>query len=701
MYVHRQSIRSPRPQRGFPSSCLAPLFLFLACLAIGPAMILADEGMWLFNELPKQHLRERFGFEPTEPWTQHVMLASVRFNSGGSASFVSSTGLVLTNHHVGADTLHKVSTPDHNYYQDGFLAKSQDEEIRAPDLELNQLLAIEDVTARVNAVVKPTLSAADAFAARRAVMSEIEKQSLETTGLRSDVVTLFGGAQYHLYRYKKYTDVRLVWAPEAAVAFFGGDADNFEYPRFCLDVCLFRVYEDNKPAKIDHYLKVSRRGAGDGELVFVSGNPGRTQRIFTTAALQYQRDRYVPFLLDFLRRREILFQQYGLAGEEQERQARDDLFSIQNSRKAYTGMIQGLQDPAFLARKHAHEQELRSKVETMPELRSAADAWKTIEQTQARRGELLGKAPGFAGRHYEIAETLVLMTAEDQKPNSERLREYTEAARDSLEQQLFSTAPIHVELERLKLADSIGLLAERRGGDDPLVQQVLAGSDPYARAAQLVETTRLADVDARRKLAQGGRAAIDAADDPLIQLARMLEPEIRKFRQITDELDELERQAYAQITAATYAAQGTGTYPDATFTLRLSFGSVKGYTEDGAPVAPWTTLGGAFEHEQRHGGKEPWKLPARWHARKGELDLTTPINFVCTADIIGGNSGSPVINRDAELVGVIFDGNIQSLTGRYFYSDSASRAVSVHSGAVLELLRKVYDAGSLAEELGR
>lgn len=679
------------------------------CVSLGTAILLAslgryssaDEGMWLFNDLPRQHLKERFGFEPTEEWTRHVMLASVRFNSGGSASFVSSTGLVLTNHHVGADTLHKVSTPEHNYYQDGFLAASHADEIKAPDLELNQLVAVEDVTQRVNAAVKPGTPAAEAFAARRAVMSEIEKESLDTTGLRSDVVTLYGGARYHLYRYKKYTDVRLVWAPEAAVAFFGGDADNFEYPRFCLDVCLFRVYEDDKPASIEHYLRVSKQGARDGELVFVSGNPGRTQRIFTTAALKYQRDRYVPFLLDFLRRRENLFLQYGLNGDEQDRQARDDLFSIQNSRKAYTGMIQGLQDPSFLARKQTQEQELRAKVESTPELRPYADAWKTIEATQVRRSEVLGKTPNLAGRHYEIAETLVFMAAEDQKPNAQRLREYTDAARASLEQQLFSSAPVHVDLERLKLADSIGLLVERRGGDDPLVQQVLEGKSPLARAAELVAATQLASVDVRRKLAQGGQAAIEAASDPLIKLARLLEPEARRLREINDELDELERQAYAQITAAVYAVHGTGNYPDATFTLRLSFGPVQGYTEDGLPVPALTTIGGAFEHEQRHGGKEPWQLPPRWKSRMDKLDRKTPLNFVCTADIIGGNSGSPVINRDAELVGVIFDGNIQSLTGRYFYSDSASRAVSVHSSGVLELLRNVYDAGDLADELGR
>jgi hypothetical protein len=661
----------------------------------------ADEGMWLFNDLPREQLKTEYAFEPTGEWVRHVMLSSVRFNVGGSASFVSSTGLVLTNHHVGADTLQKVSTPEHNYYRDGFYAKTPADEIKAPDLELNQLVSIEDATERVNAAVTPKMSAAEAFAARRAVMSEIEKESLDRTGLRSDVVTLYGGARYHLYRYKKYTDVRLVWAPESAIAFFGGDADNFEYPRYCLDVCLFRVYEDDKPARIEQFLKVSEKGPADGELVFVSGNPGRTQRIFTTAALKYQRDRYVPFVLDFLRRREILYQQFGLRGEEQDRRAHDDLFGVQNSRKAYTGMEEGLQDPAFFAGKETEEAALRAKVESNPDLKKYAGAWKTIAEVQPRRSGLLEKSASFAGEEYSIAETLVFMAAEDRKPNSERLREYRESARASLEQQLFSPAPIYADLERTKLADSLSLFVERRGGDDPLVQKVLDGKGPQARAAELIGGTGLAEVAVRRRLAEGGQAAIDASADPLIRLARLMEPEARRVREIHDELDELERQAYSQITSAEFAIKGTDTYPDATFTLRLAFGRVKGYLENGQAIPPWTTLGGAFEHEKNHGGKEPWKLPPEWHARKSALNLATPFDFVCTADIIGGNSGSPVIDRSGELVGVIFDGNIQSLTSRYYYSDKVARAVAVDSRAVLEALRTIYRADRLVQELGR
>lgn len=682
----------------FPWQARLCIGLWGVVLAIA-ASVSADEGMWLINGLPQEYLQKKYGFTPTDEWVRHVMLSSVRFNSGGSAAFVSPTGLVLTNHHVGADTLQKLSTSDRNYYEDGFLAKGLEAEIKAPDLELNQLVSIEDVTARVQSAVKPGMTPAESFAARRAIMAELEKSSLQETGLRSDVVTLYGGARYHLYRYRKYTDVRLVWAPEADIAFFGGDADNFEYPRYCLDVCLFRVYENGRPAQIEHFLQVSPQGVEANELVFVSGNPGRTQRIFTVAALKYQRDHQVPFVLNFLRRREVLFQQFGFDGEEQERRAREELFGLQNSRKAYTGMIQGLQDPQILAAKQAREESLRAEVARRPELQKYASAWDQVARIQGERVKLMGQTASLAGQLYEIANTLVFMAIEDQKPNAERLREFGEAGRESLLQQLLSPAPIYPDVETLQLADSLALFMERRGGDDPLVQRLLAGKSPQTRAAELVTASKLADVEQRRKLVEGGQAALAAATDPMLDVARILEPEARRIRKLNDELAEQERQAYSQIADAKFAVEGDSTYPDATFTLRLAFGPVSGYQEGSQQIAPWTTLGGAYQHARAHGEKSPWKLPRSWETQRDQLQLDTQFNFVCTADIIGGNSGSPVVNRKAELVGVIFDGNIQSLTANYFYSDEQSRAVSVNSAALIEALRKIYGAGQLADEL--
>ncbi len=654
----------------------------------------ADEGMWLFNALPTQQLEQQHDFQVTDQWSEHLMLSSVRFNSGGSASFISSNGLVLTNHHVAADTLYKLSTSDRNLAKDGYYAKTFAEELPAPDLELNQLVSIEDVTERVTAAVSSELSVADASTARRAALAKIEQESKQATGLRSDVVTLYGGGRYHLYRYKRYTDVRLVWAPEAKAAFFGGDADNFEYPRFCLDVTIFRVYEDGKPAPLEHFLQVNPDGAQPGDLVFVSGNPGRTQRILTTAALEYQRDYRMPQVLDLLRRKEILLQQYGLNGPEQKRRGQDELFGIQNSRKAYTGMLAGLQNPGFLIDKRQAEKQLKSTVKVV-------SPWETIAQVQQERVALLKRSGSLRSGLYTIAEELVLMATEDAKPSEDRLREYRDSNRQSLEQSLFSPAPLYEDLERVQLADELGRFIETRGGSDELVQQVLAGKGPRERAAELIKNTKLFSVEARRELAQAGQAGIAESSDALIELAKTLEPEYRALRQITEELDERERQAYAKIAEAKFANEGDSVYPDATFSLRLAFGLVKGYEEEGHTIPPRTTIGGAFAHEQAHQRLEDWVLPDNWTAAKDKLNLDTPINFVCTADIIGGNSGSPVVDRAGRLVGVIFDGNMQSLTADFYHSEDQGRAVSVHIAAVLEVLDKIYGAHDLIKQIGR
>jgi hypothetical protein len=657
--------------------------------------------MWLLDDLPKELLEERHGFVPSDEWAEHVMLSSLRFSSGGSASFVSSNGLVLTNHHVAADTLHKVSTPENNYYENGFLARSLEEEIKAPDLEVNQLVSIEDVTDKINAAVTDDMDANEAYKARQAAMAEVEKESLEETGLRSDVITLYGGAKYHLYRFKRYTDVRLVWAPEGDMAFFGGDADNFEYPRYCLDATLLRVYEDGKPAKIEHFLKWSEDGAADGELIFVSGNPGNTQRNTTLAGIKNLRDHFLPDYLNYLCRMEVALQQYTNESPENFRRGSDDLYGVQNSRKAITGMLQGLQMPEFIEQKAATEAALRSKLQGDPELAHFDEAWDRIAEVDEKRVELIGQIPDFRNRYSTIAKHLVLIASEDKKPSGDRLREYRDSNRESLELDLFSPAPVYDDLEITKFATELAIFVEDRGGDDPLVEKILAGKSPRERAAELISQSELHKVEVRRELAEGGADAIAASDDPLIRLFREIEPEYRSLRETQDELDELRRQGYAMIDDAKVAVEGTSGYPDATFTLRLSVGVVAGYEEGGAQIRPWTTMGGAFEHEKAHGAKEPWELPKSWHDAKDEIEPSTPLNFVSTVDIIGGNSGSPVINREGELVGLIFDSNIQGLTASYFYEDKVARAISVHSSAIRHALDKIYGAHELAEQLGR
>jgi hypothetical protein len=665
----------------------------------------ADEGMWLFNNPPRERLKERYGFDPAPDWLEHVQKSSVRFNSGGSGSFVSPDGLVMSNHHVGADCLQKLSDSQHNYYRDGFHARTREEEKQCLDLELNVLMSMEDVTDRVNAAVKQGLSPEEAFRARRAAMAEIEKESLDKTGLRSDVVTLYQGGQYHLYRYKKYTDVRLVFAPEQQIAFYGGDPDNFEYPRYDLDICFFRAYENGKPAKVEHYLKWSPAGAGDNELVFVAGHPGRTSRLFTVAELAYLRDRRLPYALERFNNLEVALMAYSARSDENARRAKEDLFSVQNSRKAYNGELAGILDPSLMVRKQAQEHRLRELAASKPELKDIGGAWDRIAQAQqviaqnATNYNLLEADHGFSCTLFGIARTLLRAAEEKPKPNAERLREFGQAGLESLEFQLFSEEPIYEDFEQLKLANSLTWLVTQLGYSNPLIQQVLAGKSPRERAAELVLGTKVKDVTFRKKLYKEGQAAVDAAHDPMIELARLIDPEARAVRKIVETENETKQQAHAQIGKARFAIEGTNTYPDATFTLRLAYGAVKGYEEGGKAIPFQTTFTGLYERAAEHNNKPPFDLPPRWAERKDLLDLRTPYNFVNTADIIGGNSGSPVINRKAELVGIIFDGNIQSLVLDFIYTAQQARAVAVHSQGIVEALRKVYDAEDIAGEL--
>ena len=665
----------------------------------------ADEGMWLFNNPPRKQLKEKYNFDATDAWLEHVQKSSVRFNSGGSGSFVSEDGLVISNHHVGADALQKFGDKEHNYLRDGFYARKPADEKRCLDLELNVLMSIEDVTARVNAAVKTDMPPEQAFLARRAVMAEIEKESLEKTGLRSDVVTLYQGGQYHLYRFKKYTDVRLVFAPEQQAAFYGGDPNNFEYPRFDLDICLFRVYENGRPAKIQHYLKWSEAGVSENELVFVSGHPGRTSRLFTVAELEYVRDHRLPYALERLRNLEVLLLSYSARSDENARRAKEDLFSVQNSRKAFIGELAGVLDPDLMEAKKAAEKKLRDAVAASPDFKDAAGAWEKIADAQnviaesALRYNLLEAGQGFRSDLFGIARTLLRAAEEKPKPNAERLREFGDAGLASLEFQLFSEKPIYDDLEQLLLGDSLTFLVGKLGYSDPLVQKILAGKSPQERASELVRGTKVKDVALRKRLYKEGRPAVDGAHDPMIELARLIDPDARATRKIIETQSEIKQQAQAQISKARFAIEGTSTYPDATFTLRLAYGTAKGYEENGQHIPFQTTMAGLYQRGAEHGNQPPFDIPPRWLKRKSRLDLKTPLNFVCTADIIGGNSGSPVVNRKGEFVGIIFDGNIQSLVLDFAFTDTQARAVSVCSQSILEALRKVYDAKELADEL--
>ena len=667
----------------------------------------ADEGMWTFNNVPRAEIKKKYGFEVTDEWLNKVRLASVRFNNGGSGSFVSPNGLVLTNYHIVEDIVGEVSTPEKDYAKEGFVAKTRAEEIKAPSLELNVLMSIEDVTARVNGAVKAGATDAEAFAARRAESAAIEAESLKATGMRSDVVTLYQGGQYNLYRYKKYTDVRLVFVPEFQAAFFGGDPDNFNFPRFNIDMALVRVYENDQPVKPQNYFKWSTAGAKEGSLVFVTGHPGSTSRLDTVAHLEELRDTSIPIIIRLLERREEMLKKYMSLGEEQTRQGQNELNSVQNALKVYRGQLKGLKDPALMARKTKEEQALRKAIAANPERHKLyGDAWDAIAAahkaypTYIRERRIFEQAGGFNSGLFTFARMLVRLAAESEKPNAERLPEYTDARRASLELALFSPAPIHEDFEKLKLADSLGFMVELLGADNPLVKQVLEGKTPEARANELISGTKLKDPEYRKELAKGGKAAIDASTDPMIVVAREIDAKAREVRKrYENEVTGVERANYAKIARALFETEGTKLYPDATFTLRLSYGAVEGYMENGKKVPPFTTLGGLYARSESFKRQFPYNLPERWLTKKSELNLNTPFNFVSTNDIIGGNSGSPTINQNAELVGLIFDGNIQSLVGDFMYDGSVNRAISVDSRGMLEVLKKIFGANDIVAEL--
>jgi hypothetical protein len=568
-------------------------------------------------------------------------------------------------------------------------------------------MSIEDVTARLNEAVKPGMSDAEAFAARRTAQTAIEQESAKATGLRSDVVTLYQGGQYNLYRYKKYTDVRLVFVPEFQAAFFGGDPDNFNFPRFNIDMALVRVYENDQPVRPEHYFKWSTAGPKEGNLVFVTGHPGSTSRLNTVAHLEQLRDHSIPIVIRMLERREAVLKKYMAMGEEQKRQAQNELNSVQNSLKVYRGQLKGLKDPALIARKTKDEEALRKSIAADAERQKMyGDAWDAIAKahkaypTYIRERRIFDQGSGFNTTYFTFARGLVRLATENEKPNAERLPEYTDARRASLELALYSPAPIHDDFEKLKLADSLGFMVELLGADHALVKQVLNGKSPEERANEIITGTKLKDVAYRKELAAGGRKAIGESTDPMIVVARLIDAKAREARKrFESEVTGVERANYAKIARAKFDTEGTKLYPDATFTLRLSYGTVQGYNENEKKIAPFTTLGGLYARADQFKHQFPYVLPPRWMEKKSAVDLNTPFNFVSTNDIIGGNSGSPTINQDGELVGLIFDGNIQSLVGDFMYDGSVNRAISVDSRGMLEVLKKVFDANHIASEL--
>jgi V8-like Glu-specific endopeptidase len=685
------------------STLLAPSLL-LAALSL-PHTSLGAEGMWTLDNLPVARMQAQYGFKPDPGWIRHVMLGSARLAGGCSASFVSRDGLVMTNHHCAAECIEQLSTAQQNYVANGFLARSREQEPRCPTMEVNRLEQIQDVTDEV----KKATAGLEGNAykdAQNAVRARLTSACVgaDKAGTRCDLVDLYHGGRYDIYKYHRYADVRLVWAPEKAAAFFGGDPDNFMFPRYDLDMSLVRVYENGKPAAVQNFFPFNKNGAQDHELVFVTGHPGATQRQLTTAQLLSLRDvRLIDGLLYLAELRGVL-EQYRASGAEAARTSEDLLFGVENSYKALYGQLQTLLDPVLMTKKQDEEAALRKYVVANPTLRAkVAGAWDAIARAQiqyrAQTARLRSIEGGraFLSDYFEHARRLVRGADEKGKPDGQRLPEFADARLPEVEQQVLSTAPIYPEFEKVKLVFSLTKMREQLGVDDPFVKQVLGKASPRQLAEQLVGRTRLGDRAVRKALWEGGKDAIARSDDPFIKLAVAIDGQARALRkQYEHDVEAVVQKNTELIAQARFAKDGTSTYPDATFSLRLSYGEVQGWQEQGRQVAPFTDFAGAFARET---GAEPFALPPSWHAAQGRLKLEQRLNFVTTNDIIGGNSGSPVINKKGEIVGLIFDGNIHSLGGAFWFDPRMNRAVAVHSGGILEALDTIYGAGFLVREM--
>jgi hypothetical protein len=664
----------------------------------------ADEGMWTFDNPPLQLLKEKYNFVPTQQWLDHLRLSSVRLNDGGSGSFVSGKGLLLTNHHVARGQLQKNSTAEHDYIRDGFYAATSDLELKSPDLEVNVLVGMENVTAKVNEAVKSGKTTEEQFAKRKAAIAEIEKAGTDdAAGMRADVVTLYQGGEYWLYHYKKYTDVRLVFAPEQQAAFFGGDPDNFTFPRYDLDMALFRVYDNGKPLDTRDHLTWNAKGAGDGDLVFVSGHPGSTQRNSTYAQLEFERDFVEPAILQLLNRRVALLKDYSKRGPEQARQATSMIFNLENSKKAYDGRLLGLQDKKLMEKKHKEEAEFQAKVNGNAELKKQyGGAWTGVEQAidkaRPRIKEQFNRS--LDSQLGMLAINVVTYVAEIKKPDADRLPGFHDSQLDSLKLRLFSPAPVYPELEIVRMTGALEADEKAMGPGDPWVKAVLNGKTPKEAATALVNGTKVGDPEFRKSLVEGGQAAVDTSSDPMIAMARRIDPIRREqIKWFENNVDSVEQSSEEQLGKARFAVYGKATYPDATFTLRLSYGTVQGYPMNGTIAPSRTTMYGLYDRSASFDNKVPFDLPKRYVEGRSKLDLTTPFDFVSTNDIIGGNSGSPVVNRNGEIVGLVFDGNIESLVGDFVYDGTANRTVAVHTAAMTEALSKLYGAQALLDEI--
>jgi len=687
------------------------IVFLLACCAGFAAH--AEEGMWTFDNPPRAAIKDAYGVELTDPWLKRLRLATLRLEQGCTASFISRDGLILTNHHCAESCIAEHSTAERDLLANGFKAGGRDEELRCQAQAASVLVDMQNVTDTVLAATKG-LPDADANTARKKELTRLGQGCEEASQkgsaagpLKCEAVTLYQGGQYWLYKYKRYEDVRLVFAPEAAIAAFGGDPDNFQFPRWALDFSLLRAYENGKPVKVAEPLRVNWDGAAEGDAVFVSGHPGGTDRLLTMSQLKAQRDATLPlWLLRYSELRGRLIQ-YGKQSPEALRRSQEDLNRIENSIKVRRKQLDTLHDDAFLDQRAKEEAALKAAVAADPELKAiAGTAWDDIAKAQQTYRNILlpyvfiEGAGGFNTDLYFYARALVRSAAERSKPNTERLREYTDAALPRIRQFLAAETPVYPDLEQVKLSFALERMREWLGPDDALVRSVLGKASPDSLAASLITGSALADPKVRLALYEGGQAAIDASDDPMIRLAKQVDPVAREVRKLyEDGVEGPTRSGQEAIAKARFAVLGTSIYPDATFTLRLSYGRVQGWEEKGQAVAPFTVLQTAFD---RATGEDPFRLPQRWLDAAPGIDLQrTRADFVTTNDIVGGNSGSPMVNARGEIVGLAFDGNIHSISGSYWFDERQNRTIGVHPNFIRAALEKVYRADSILKEINQ
>jgi V8-like Glu-specific endopeptidase len=673
---------------------LTAIAIPFAALATAPAQ--ADEGMWTFDQFPAERMRADYGWAPDQAWLDRVQASAVRLTGGCSASFVSAEGLILTNHHCVVGCLANLSTGTDDLVANGFNPADRTKERKCPGQQAEVVTRITDVTADIKGAMKG-LDGEALVKARDARVAAIESETCtdrETT--RCQVVTLYGGGQYKLYQYRKYSDVRIAWAPEFQAAFFGGDSDNFNYPRYALDAAFLRAYENGKPVTTKSHLTWNPRAPKDGEATFVVGNPGSTQRLLTQSQLAFQREVALPITLTTLSELRGRLISAMEQSAERDREGGDELFGVENSLKVYIGRVKALGDPAFSATLAKGETALKAKSAGNAAI---GDPWSEIDQASGKLRDfyLAYRFAQPSGDLYSYASTLVRAAAERQKPNGERLPGFTESALPLVEKRLLDETPVYPWLERLTMEWSLSKAREYLGADHAQTRLLLGKESPEGLASRLVEGSKLADPAVRKALWEGGQAAIDASTDPMIVYARRLDPNVRTLQKRFDaEYDAPVTAAQAKLADARFAAYGDTLYPDATFTLRISYGKVAGWMENGAMVPTRTTLGGAFE---RATGAQPFLLAKAYSANEAKIDKSTTYDFVTTNDIIGGNSGSPVIARDGSVIGAAFDGNIHSLGGNYGYDGSLNRTVSVSTAAIQEALETIYPAPGLVKEL--